>query len=157
MTDQANAQGAEARELIAFQVAGQEFCVDVMSVREIRGWTPATPLPNAPPFVLGVVNLRGVVLPVIDLGARLGLGAATPSPRHVMVVAWIGERLVGLLVDSVCDIVTVTDAMIQPTPDVASEAVRSLVRGVLALDQRMMSLLQLEHILPASTTTAEAA
>ena len=156
MTDQANILGADGRELIAFQVAGQEFCIEVMSVREIRGWTPATPLPNAPPYVLGVVNLRGAVLPVIDLGARLGLGAATPSARSVLVVAWIGERLVGLLVDSVCDIVAVTDAMIQPTPDVASEAVRQVVRGVLAIDQRMMSLLQLDHILPASPT-AEAA
>ena len=75
------------RELIAFRIGEQEFCVDIMAVREIRGWTPATPLPHAPSFVRGVINLRGAVLPIIDLGARGSACAPTePTARHVIIV-----------------------------------------------------------------------
>jgi purine-binding chemotaxis protein CheW len=136
------------RELISFRVGDQEFCVDIMAVREIRGWTPATPLPHAPGYVRGVINLRGAVLPIIDLGARLGLGAAAPSARSVIIVTRIGERTVGLLVDAVSDILTVTDDVIQATPDVACDTVRSFVRGVLAIDGRMISMVSLDNVLP---------
>ena len=136
------------KELISFRVADQEFCVDVMSVREIRGWTPATPLPHAPSHVLGVINLRGAVLPIIDLGARLSLGVTETSARNVIIVTHIGQRTVGLLVDAVSDILTISDNIIQQTPDVASETVRAFVKGVLAIDGRMISLLSLEHVLP---------
>lgn len=147
MTDQAFAATA-TRDLISFRAAGQEFCVEVMCVREVRGWTPATPLPNAPSYVCGVVNLRGAVLPVVDLAARLGLTPAEPTGRHVIIVAWIGQQLVGLLVDAVCDIVAASDEMIQPTPAVACEDVRGLVKGLMALDGRMISLIQLENLFP---------
>ena len=136
------------RELISFRVADQEFCVDVMSVREIRGWTPATPLPHAPSYVRGVINLRGAVLPILDLSARLGLGVSEPSARHVIIVTRIGQRTVGLLVDAVSDILTVTDDVIQPTPDVACDTVRAFVKGILAIDGRMISLISLDFVLP---------
>jgi purine-binding chemotaxis protein CheW len=152
MTIQPEAGGR--RDLISFRAAGQEFSIEVMSVREVRGWTPATPLPNAPSYVCGVVNLRGAVLPVVDLAARLGLAPAEPTGRHVIIVAWIGEQLVGLLVDAVCDIVSADDEMIQPTPDVASQDVKDLIRGLLALDGRMISLIQLEALFPAAAEAA---
>ena len=154
MTDQATAVAKPEPEVISFRVGGQEFCIEVLSVREIRGWTPATPVPNAPSYVLGVVNLRGTVLPVLDLGARLGLPAATPAARHVIIVAWIGERLVGLLVDAVSDIVSVGSGMLQPLPDMASDAVRSLVKGMLTIDDRMTSLILLDNLLPRATAEA---
>jgi purine-binding chemotaxis protein CheW len=140
--------GNPGRELISFRIGAQEFCVDIMEVREIRGWTPATALPQAPPFVRGVINLRGAVLPIVDLGARLGLGAADPTARHVIIVAQVQNQIVGLLVDAVSDILTVTDDMIQPTPDVASEMVRTFVRGLLAIEGRMVSFISLDRVLP---------
>ena len=136
------------RELISFHVGDQEFCVDVMAVREIRGWSPATPLPHSPSYVRGVINLRGAVLPIIDLGARLGLGVAEPTARHVIIVARIQDRTVGMLVNAVSDILTVTDDVIQQTPDVACETVRTFVKGILAIDGRMVSLLSMDNILP---------
>ncbi len=146
---------ARARELIAFRIGAQEFCVDIMSVREIRGWTPATPLPQSPAFVRGVVNLRGAVLPIVDLAARLGFSPAEPTARHVIIVAQIGPQVVGLLVDAVSDILSVTDDLLQPTPDVASEMAKMFVRGVLAVDSRMISLISLEHVLtPAEREAA---
>ena len=138
----------QACELIAFRMGSQEFCVDIMSVREIRGWTKATVLPKSASFVRGVVNLRGTVLPIVDLAARLGFPAAEPTARHVIIVAQIGEQTVGLLVDAVSDILTVTAELVQPTPDVASEMAKTFVRGVLAVDQRMISLIALDQVLP---------
>jgi purine-binding chemotaxis protein CheW len=137
-----------ARELIAFRMGAQEFCVDIMSVREIRGWTKATALPKSPSFVRGVVNLRGTVLPIIDLAARLGFPPAEPTARHVIIVAQIGTQTAGLLVDAVSDILTVTDDLIQPTPDVASDMAKTFVRGVLAVEQRMISMIELDQVLP---------
>ena len=139
---------AAARELIAFRIGEQEFCVDIMSVREIRGWTPATPLPRAPGYMKGVINLRGAVLPIIDLGARFGLRTSEPTARHVIMVAHVGGRLVGLLVDAVSDFVQLDEGAVQPTPDVASDEVRTFVKGIFAVDGRMISLIDLSLILP---------
>ena len=147
MSEAAN-HGNLGRELISFRIGAQEFCVDIMEVREIRGWTPATPLPQTPNYMCGVINLRGAVLPIVDLGARLGLGAADPTARHVIIVAQVQNQIVGLLVDAVSDILTVTDDMIQPTPDVASEMVRMFVRGLLAIEGRMVSFISLDRVLP---------
>ena len=138
----------DRRELISFRVGEQEYCVDIMAVREIRGWSPATPLPHSPDYVRGVINLRGAVLPVLDLKARLGLGEAEPTARSVIIVAKIGERTVGMLVDAVSDILTVTDDMVQPTPDVACETVKTFVKGIIAVDGRMISMIALPHLLP---------
>lgn len=137
-----------SRELIAFRIGEQEFCVDIMSVREIRGWTPATPLPRAPGYMKGVINLRGAVLPIIDLGARFGLSTSEPTARHVIMVAHVGGRMVGLLVDAVSDIIQLTDEAVQPTPDIASEHVKTFVKGLFALDGRMISLIELDRIVP---------
>jgi purine-binding chemotaxis protein CheW len=143
------------RELIAFRIGEQEFCVDIMSVREIRGWTPATPLPRSPAYMKGVINLRGVVLPIIDLGARFGLATNEPTERHVIMVAHVSSRLVGLLVDAVSDIVQLSDAAIQPTPDVASEQVKSFVKGIFAVEGgRMISLIDLNNVLPEGEAEA---
>ncbi|HXQ16339.1 MAG TPA: chemotaxis protein CheW [Caulobacteraceae bacterium] len=140
--------GGAARELISFRVGAQEFCVDIMAVREIRGWTAATALPQSPSYVRGVINLRGAVLPIVDLAARLGFASAETTARHVIIVAQIGAQQVGLLVDAVSDILTVTDAMVQPTPEVASDTAKAFVRGLIALEGRMISLIGLDHVLP---------
>ena len=137
-----------ARELIAFAVGQQEFCIDVMSVREIRGWTPATVLPHTQPFVRGVINLRGAVLPIIDLAVRLGFPSSEAMGRHVIIVVQIGSQVAGLLVDAVSDILTVSDADIMPPPDVASEMAKRFVSGLLAREGRMISVLSISNVLP---------
>ena len=145
---------AASRELISFLIGTQEFCVDIMSVREIRGWTPATPLPHSPGYVRGVINLRGAVLSIVDLAARLGFPPTEPSARAVIIVAQVGHQVVGLLVDAVTGILTVTSDTVQPTPDVASDMARSFVTGVLAVEGRMISLITLDHVLPAAERQA---
>ena len=150
MNAEPNHQSQATRmELISFQLRDQAFCVDLMGIREIRSWTQATPLPQSPDYIRGVVNLRGAVLPIVDLGARLGLAVTEPTARHVIIVTRIADQLVGLLVDAVCDILTVTKDIIQPTPDVACEMAKNFVRGLLAVEGRMISLISLDRVLPA--------
>jgi purine-binding chemotaxis protein CheW len=138
------------QELIAFRVGVQEFCVNIMAVCEIRGWTEATALPKAPRFLRGVINLRGAVLPIVDFAVRLGLPSTEPTARHVVIVAQINHQQVGLLVDAVSDILTINDDLIQPTPDIASDLVKAFVRGLLPIDGRMISLVSLDHVLAAT-------
>jgi purine-binding chemotaxis protein CheW len=151
---EANTVADAPREFIAFRIGVQEFCIDIMSVREIRGWTPATALPHAPPYVRGVINLRGSVLPIVDLAERLGFPPTDASARQVIIVVQVGAQIVGLLVDAVSDILTLTTETIQPTPEVASAFVRSFVRGMLAIDGRMIGVIELDSIMSTETEAA---
>ncbi|MDB5648991.1 MAG: cheW [Hyphomicrobiales bacterium] len=147
-------ESSSSRELIVFRIDNREFCVDIMQVRDIRGWTPATPLPHSPAYVRGVINLRGAVLPVVDMATRLGFRPSEPSVRHVIMVTQVEQQIVGLLVDAVSDILTVNEGDIQPTPDLASELAKTFIRGVLAIDGRMISMISLDHVLPAREAIA---
>lgn len=128
--------------------------MNIMSVREIRGWTSATPMPHSPSYMKGVINLRGVVLPIVDLSLRLGMKPAEPTQRHVIIVAQVREKVVGLLVDAVSDILTVTDDNIQPTPEIASDLERSFARGILAIESRMICVIELESLFPEHESEA---
>lgn len=132
------------RELITFEVEGQVFGLDIMSIREIRAWTPTTRLPRVPHYVAGVVNLRGTVLPVVDLAARLGWRATEPTPRHAIIVSQLGAQVGGWIVDSVSDIVTVPDQTLQaPPPGVGNDSVVPFLEGLAAIDDKMVMVLNL--------------
>jgi len=132
------------RELITFEVEGQVFGLDIMSIREIRAWTPTTRLPRVPHYVAGVVNLRGTVLPVIDLAARLGWSPTEPTPRHAIIVTQVGAQVGGWIVDSVSDIVTVPDNALQPPPPTAGQdAVVPFLEGLAAIEDKMVMVLNL--------------
>lgn len=131
------------RELITFEVSGQLFGLDIMAIREIRAWTPATRLPRVPHYVAGVVNLRGTVLPVIDLAARLGWPATEASPRHAIIVTQVAGQAKGLIVDSVSDIVTLPHDALQPPPMTANDGIVPFLEGLAAIDDRMVQVLNL--------------
>lgn len=144
----------DIRELVAFRTAGQDFCIDILSVREIRGWSRPALLPHAPSYVQGVINLRGAVVPILDLAGRLGLVPIEDKDRNVIIVAAIQSRTVGLLVEAVTDILGVPASGIQPTPDLASEATRSMLRGVVVQDSRLIRLLDVAQLLPQADDAA---
>lgn len=148
MSDNSTQNAHLLTEVIAFRVDDDEYCVDIMSVREIRGWTPATRLPHAPSYVRGVINLRGAVLPIIDLANRLGFDMTEPSERNVIIVAQMEGQLFGLLVDAVSDIMTITADDLQPTPNVGSEQARTFIKNVIARDELMIRFIDLKQILP---------
>jgi len=133
-------------QLITFQLDDQILGVDIMAIREIRAWSPATPLPNVPPYVRGVVNLRGVVLPVLDLRRRLGWGTTDPTARHVIIVVRIGDQLQGIIVDAVNDIVTVAPESMQPLPDMGDSDASHFLDGLVTIDDRMILVLSLDRL-----------
>ena len=133
-------------ELIAFRIAQQDYCVEIKRVREIRGWTPATRLPHAPAVFIGMINLRGTVIPVIDLSARMGFAPTMPSDRNAIVVVEIAHQILGLLVEAVSEILSIESSRVQPTPAVGSAQAESLVLGVISDKHRIMSVLALDQI-----------
>lgn len=142
------------RELLSFRVGEQEYSVDIMSVREIRGWTRPTPLPHSASYVRGVINLRGTVLPIVDLSRRLGISVQEASERNVIIVARIRHQTVGLLVDAVSDILAIPDSEMQPPPEMAADNGRGFVKSLTIVDGRMLRILDLEAVLPDQTEDA---
>ena len=143
-------------ELISFEIADQEFCIDIRAVREIRGWTPATPMPQTPDYMQGVINLRGAVIPVLDLRNRLGLGRTDPSSRHVIVVVQQDDRVAGLLVDGVQETFQVEANLLKPPPAMGSTATERFVDAILALEGRMLSRLVVGSLLPTERSQVAA-
>ncbi len=142
-------------ELLSFSVCGEDYSVDIMSVREIRSGATATALPHAPDFVRGVINLRGNVLPILDLSVRLGLPRrVSETDRHVIIVVDLGGRMVGLMVDAVSDILTASADDLQPPPEVGSGGGASHVNALFVLNDRLYRVLDLTSVLPAITLDA---
>lgn len=148
MTTEKSAHGTQDVELLSFRLNEQEYSVDIMSVREIRGWTRATPLPHSPDHVRGVINLRGTVLPVVDLAVRLGMAPADGEARNVIIVVQVGGQSVGLLVDAVSDILAMPIADLQPPPSISAEDCSGFVDGLTIVDGRMIRVLNLSAVLP---------
>jgi len=134
-------------EFVTFFAGGQSFSLDITHVREIRRWTAVTPLPHAPKEVLGVMNLRGSVIPIYDLSARFGLGSTPENPRNVVVVAMIDNQTVGLLVEAVSEILSVQRSQIQDTPDVRSDSARQSITGVIPIDEGMTRVIDLAAVI----------
>jgi purine-binding chemotaxis protein CheW len=147
---------AANRQYITFIANGQEFAANIMAIREIRGWTDTTALPHVPDFVRGVINLRGNVLPVVDLKARLGLGMTDATPKHVIIVIAHGNKTTGILVDAVSDIITVSASDVQPPPDVM-QSDDQYIEGIAVLDGRMVTLLAVSHLTATGNNSLMAA
>lgn len=154
MTFDDKAHSSAELELLSFRLAEQEYSVDIMSVREIRGWTRATPLPHAPAHVRGVINLRGTVLPVVDLSTRLGMAPVEGDARNVIIVVQVGNQTAGLLVDAVSDILALPRTELQPPPDLAADAAHSFVQALTIVDGRMIRVLDLTAVLPSERSEA---
>jgi len=141
-------------ELISFEIGGQEFCIDIRSVREIRGWTAATQMPHTPGYVLGVINLRGAVMPVIDLRHRLGLGVTEVSSRHVIVVIQHGAQLAGVLVDGVQETFQVDASVLQEPPQIETTTPDLFVDAIIPIEDRLLSRLVVSALLPGQRLAA---
>ena len=141
-------------ELLSFLVGGQDYSVDIMSVREIRGGATATSLPHSPDYVRGVINLRGTVLPIMDLSKRLGMNTEVDSDRNVIIVVAIEERTVGLMVDAVSDILAIPEEEMQPPPEMPADNERNFVSALTIVDGRMIRILDLNAVLPPANEEA---
>lgn len=142
-------------DIIAFRLQDQEFCVKTTTVREIRGWAPCTPIPHAPDNVFGVMNLRGTVIPIIDLARKLGMGSNSGNERCAIVVADVDNVMIGLVVDRVSDILTIEEKSVQPVPPLAVSFDARFTRGMIAQESGMTCFLDLWAIFYGSTLSGD--
>lgn len=147
MSNASEAGQAGVRQFISFKIGDEEYGVDIMAIREIKGWTATTELPDSPPHLRGVINLRGAIIPVFDLRARFSGALTHATPRHVTMVVTVGSRVLGLLVDAVADIITVPADAIQPVLDMDNGERARFLAGLVTVEGRMVALLDLESML----------
>lgn len=140
---------ADTLEIIAFRLHDQEFCVKTTTIREIRGWAPSTPIPHSPRDVIGVMNLRGTVIPIIDLAYKLGMASTVANERSAIVVAEVHDMVVGLLVDRVSDILTIKGTDVQPVPEVTTSFDRNFAEGIITHQSGMICFLNLSRMFSA--------
>ena len=139
--------GAAPTQLISFAIGDDQYGVDIMAVREIKGWTEITHLPRQPDYVRGVLNLRGVIVPIIDLRCRFGQGQTEATAMHIVIIVQIGARQVGLLADRVLDIVSQDASQIQPVPKIAQRSRIEFLSGLVTVDGAMIALIDLPNLL----------
>jgi len=136
-----------ATEFISFAIGDEQYGVDIMAVREIKGWSAVTQLPNQPDYMRGVLNLRGVMVPIVDLRCRFGQGMTDASAMHVIIVVHVGSKTVGLLADRVLDIIDVEAAQVQPVPQIVRGARVDFLSGLVTVDSAMIALINLNQLL----------
>jgi purine-binding chemotaxis protein CheW len=134
-------------QLISFAIGDDQYGVDIMAVREIKGWTEITHLPKQPDYVRGVLNLRGVIVPIIDLRCRFGQGLTEATPLHIVIIVQIGTKPIGLLADRVLDIVSLDPSQIQPVPRIAQASRVEFLSGLVTIERAMIALIDLPNLL----------
>lgn len=134
-------------KLIVFQLLGKEYAIPVHQVRSIEKVQHITRVPRTESFVKGVINLRGVVLPIIDLQKRFGIGKILISETTRIIIAVLDEMEVGLLVDAANDVLDITEEMIEPQPEVVDTIKEEYISGVAKIDKRLLILINLEQVL----------
>lgn len=134
------------QQFLTFTVEKEEYGVDIMTVREIKGWTETTRLPNSAEFMRGVMNLRGLIIPIFDLRTRFHRGVTEATPKHVVIILAVGERNIGILVDTVSDILDTSADQIKPAPTSDTQIDAAFISGLISLENRMVVLLNVEHL-----------
>lgn len=140
-----------ADQYLTFMLAGEEYGVDILRVQEIKGWGKVTPIPNTPNYVLGVMNLRGTIVPILDLRMRFKLDQAEYGPTTVVIVLRVEseghDRIMGIVVDAVSDVYAVPSEELRPSPDFGGNVDVEVVRGLATVDEKMVIILNIDRLL----------
>jgi len=144
-------QSSGAEQFLTFVLGGEEYGVTILQVQGIQGWDRVTPIPNTPEYILGVINLRGAIVPIVDLRRRFGMPAAEFGPTTVVIVVKVqpnerGERTLGLVVDAVSEVCNVNAEEKQPAPDFGAGIKTDFVKGLATVDKRMVILLDIDRL-----------
>jgi len=142
-------------QFVSFKVDDSEYGIDIMAVREIQGWVNVTSLPSTPDYVRGVLNLRGVIVPIFDLRCRFNNGLTEASALHVVIIVAVGDRIMGLLVDAVSDILTINTEEILPVPEVEARGDKRFLDGLITVQERMVALLKIERLFDIESLVAQ--
>jgi purine-binding chemotaxis protein CheW len=134
-------------EVLAFTLGSEEYGIDIQKVQELRGYDTVTRIANSPEFVKGVVNLRGIIVPIVDMRIKFSLGTPTYDQFTVVIVLNIAGRIVGMVVDSVSDVTTLSPEHIKPAPDMGSALNTDYLIGLGIIDQRMLILVDIDKLM----------
>ncbi len=141
------AKNGGIKQFISIKIGEEGYAIDIMAVREIKGWTETTPLPNQPDYILGVMNLRGIIVPVYDLRCRFGMGLTEASRSHAIIIVAAQDRMAGLLVDAVSDILTIDSSQICPVPEAECGHSADFLSGIIPVNETMVVILALDELL----------
>ena len=155
-SDLPNAAGGQI-QFVSFAIGGEQYGVDIMAVREIKGWSEITHLPRQPDYIRGVLNLRGTIVPIMDLRCRFGMGLTEPTPLHILIIVQIDGRQVGLIGDRVIDIVSAATAEIHQVPRTKQGAPADFLSGLVKHDDTMIALIDLPQLLAETGDVTAAA
>ncbi|MGC3979919.1 MAG: chemotaxis protein CheW [Steroidobacteraceae bacterium] len=156
---QVSGQASEnAKQMLTFVLGDETYGVDILRVQEIRGWSPVTRIPQSPRHVLGVLNLRGSIVPIVDLRMRLNFESAEYTAITVIIVLSIeaaaGRRDVGVVVDAVSDVVNVQSDAVKPAPELGSQVNTDYIQGLATIAERMVMLLDIDRLISADIMDA---
>ena len=146
-TDADTREGAFAQEYLTFTLGPEEYAIDILKVQEIRGYEQPTTIANAPAFIKGVINLRGTIVPIVDLRIKFGVGEAEYTPFTVVIILNIGARVVGIVVDGVSDVTTLRSEQVRPAPEFASTVDTRYINGLGTLGDRMLIVVDIERLM----------
>lgn len=152
--DQLTEVASMTDQYLTFMLEGEEYAVEILQVQEIKGWDSVTPVPNTPDYVLGVINLRGAVVPIVDLRKRFNLDGIKFSPTTVIIVVKVtdsdSEHIVGIVVDAVSEVYRFNKDDVQPLPDLGNTISTEYVRGLVAIDDKMVILLEINRLISSA-------
>jgi purine-binding chemotaxis protein CheW len=137
-------------EFLAFRLGNEEYGINILKVQEIRGYEAVTAIANAPVFIKGVVNLRGIIVPIVDLRVKFDLGTPVYDQFTVVIILNIGTRIVGIVVDSVSDVITLNAEQIRPAPEMGAAVNADYLIGLGTLDQRMLILMDIDKLMSSA-------
>ena len=146
MSEHAGSEELQSQYLTV-NLANEEYGIDILAVREIRGWTPVTRIPQSPPYLLGVLNLRGAIVPVLDLRLRFGVQREAYTDTTVTVIVAVDGRNFGIVVDAVSDVLDAADSEVRPVPDMGTTVDTEYLRGLIGVGERMVLLLDIDRLL----------
>lgn len=139
-----------ASEYLTFTLGSEEYAIDILKVQEIRGYEQPTLIANAPPFIKGVINLRGIIVPVVDLRIKFNLGKIEYTPFTVVIILNVARRVIGVVVDSVSDVISLTPAQIRPAPDFSGTFDTRYIQGLATQGARMMIVTDIERLMTSA-------
>jgi len=142
--------GLSAQEYLTFTLGPEEYAIDILKVQEIRGYEPPTTIANSPAFIKGVINLRGTIVPIVDLRIKFNVGLVEYTPFTVVIILNIGNRVVGIVVDSVSDVTMLSNEQIRPAPEFAATVDTKYILGLGTLGDRMLIVVDIARLMLSS-------
>jgi purine-binding chemotaxis protein CheW len=140
-------ESGAGRELLTFTLGREEYGIDILKVQEIRGYDAVTTIANAPAFIKGVINLRGIIVPIVDMRIKFKLGSVTYDETTVVIILNIGKRVIGMVVDGVSDVTTLKPEEVKPAPEFGSSLDTQYLLGLGTVEERMIILVDIERLM----------